>query len=105
MIGNDLLFKALADPTRRAIFEHLCREGEQTVARLTSHAGISQPAVSKHIGLLKGAKLIRYRRQGRETHYSAEPGGLMPLASWATAMIHFWESRFDDLEILLKRMD
>src|SRR5437764_1179935 len=53
------LFKALGDPTRRAIFERLVSEGEQTVRALTDHAGISQPAVSKHLGVLKLAGLVR----------------------------------------------
>ena len=48
----DELFRALSDPTRRAIFERLVREGEQTVRVLTEHAGVSQPAVSKHLGVL-----------------------------------------------------
>jgi DNA-binding transcriptional ArsR family regulator len=55
---HDMLFRALADPTRRAIFERLCADGEQTVAALTARAGVSQPAVSKHLGLLKHAALV-----------------------------------------------
>ena len=51
----DVLFKTLADPTRRAIFEHLCREGAQTVGALTARAKVTQPAVSKHLGVLKHA--------------------------------------------------
>ncbi|TIW80420.1 MAG: helix-turn-helix transcriptional regulator, partial [Mesorhizobium sp.] len=50
---HDMLFRTLADPTRRAIFERLCRQGEQTVGALTAQAGVSQPAVSKHLGVLK----------------------------------------------------
>ncbi|MBA3677936.1 MAG: helix-turn-helix transcriptional regulator [Sphingosinicella sp.] len=103
--GQNLLFKTLADPTRRAIFERLCREGEQTVGALTDQAGISQPAVSKHLGILKGAGLVLDRHQGRQTHYSAQLGGLAPLIDWASQMAGFWERRFDDLEDLLKRMD
>jgi DNA-binding transcriptional ArsR family regulator len=53
--AHETLFRTLADPTRRAIFERLCREGEQTVGALTTGAGISQPAVSKPLGLLKQA--------------------------------------------------
>ena len=53
--AHDVLFRTLADPTRRAIFERLCREGEKTVGALTARAGISQPAVSKHLGVLKQA--------------------------------------------------
>jgi DNA-binding transcriptional ArsR family regulator len=102
---HNLLFKALADPTRRAIFERLCRDGDQTVAALTARAGVSQPAVSKHLGVLKQAGLVRDRHEGRQTHYSAQPGALAPLIDWTSRMAGFWESRFDDLEDLLKRMD
>jgi len=101
----DMLFRTLSDPTRRAIFERLCREGEQTVGALTARAGVSQPAVSKHLGLLKEAGLVRDRHQGRQTHYSAQLGALAPLADWTSQMTSFWESRFDNLEDLLKRMD
>ena len=101
----DLLFKTLADPTRRALFERLCRDGEQTVGALTALAGVSQPAVSKHLGLLKQAGLVLDRPDGRQTHYSARRGALAPLIDWTSQMNGFWERRFDDLEDLLKRMD
>jgi DNA-binding transcriptional ArsR family regulator len=102
---SDTLFKTLADPTRRAIFEQLCRKGEQTVGALTIQAGVSQPAVSKHLGVLKQAGLVRDRHQGRQTHYSAQLGALGPLIDWTSQMAGFWQSRFDHLEDLLKRMD
>ena len=103
--AHDILFRTLADPTRRALFERLCREGEQTVGALTAQAGVSQPAVSKHLGVLKQAGLVRDRHAGRQTHYSAQPSALGPLTDWTSEMTGFWESRFDDLESLLKRMD
>ncbi len=99
------LFKTLADPTRRAIFERLCRDGEQTVWMLTEESGVSQPAVSKHLGILRLAGLVRERRRGRETHYSARPQALRPLVDWMTLYGAFWRDRFDRLEDLLKRMD
>lgn len=102
---HDALFRALADPTRRAIFERLCRGGEQTVGAMTAEAGISQPAVSKHLGVLKQAGLVRDRHQGRQTHYSARPDALAPLVDWSSRMADFWQGRFDKLEDLLKRMD
>ena len=102
---HDALFRSLADPTRRALFEQLCRDGEQTVGALTAQAGISQPAVSKHLSVLKQAGLVRDRPSGRQTHYSAQLGALAPLIDWTSQMAGFWESRFDDLEDLLKRMD
>ncbi len=101
----DVLFRTLADPTRRAIFERLCRDGEQTVGALTAQAGVSQPAVSKHLGVLKQAGLVRDRHEGRHTHFSAQLGALGPLVDWTNQMAGFWETRFDSLEDLLKRMD
>ena len=99
------LFSALADPTRRGIFERLSREGEQTVRALTERAGVSQPAVSKHLGVLKQASLVRDRRAGRQTHYSAQPQGLAPLIDWMSLYGAFWQDRFDRMESLLDRMD
>ena len=104
-IPPDTLFRALADPTRRAIFERLCREGEQTVGALTTAAGVSQPAVSKHLAALKRAGLVGDRPAGRQTHYRARPAALMPVLDWTRGMAGFWEARFDDLEDLLRRMD
>src|SRR6267142_1959948 len=99
------LFITLADPTRRAIFERLSRDGEQTVRALTDQSGVSQPAVSKHLGVLKLAGLVRDRHEGRQTHYSAQLSALAPLIDWTSQMTGFWQSRFDSLEDLLKRMD
>lgn len=99
------VFRALADPTRRAIFEEMVRQGEQTVHALTRYAGISQPAVSKHLTVLKRAKLVRHRRAGRETHYRAEPEALAPMLDWLKLYGAFWRDRFDRLQALLERME
>ena len=101
--GN--VFKALADPTRRAIFERLTRDGEQTVHALTVRAGVSQPMVSKHLSALKRARLVRNRRKGRETHYQAQPEALAPLVDWMGHYGAFWQNKFDRLGELLERMD
>ncbi len=102
---HEVLFRTLADPTRRSIFERLCLDGELTVGALTADAGVSQPAISKHLAVLKHAGLVRDRRDGRQTHYSAELGALAPLVDWTSRMTGFWQGRFDDLEDLLNRMD
>ena len=99
------VFRALADPTRRAIFEELTRQGEQTVHALTRYAGVSQPAVSKHLTVLKRAKLVRHRREGRETHYRAQADALAPMVDWLNLYGAFWRDRFGRLEALLERMD
>jgi len=102
---HDVLFRTLADPTRRAIFERLCREGDHTVRALTAQAGISQPAVSKHLRLLKQAGLVHARHEGRRTHYCAQLSALAPMMEWTSRMTAFWQTHFDQLEDLLKRMD
>lgn len=102
---QDAVFRALSDPTRRGLFERLCREGETSVVGLMSEAGVSQPVVSKHLKILKAAGLVRDRHEGRYTYYSAEREALAPLIDWTSQMTGFWHDRFDDLDNLLKRMD
>jgi DNA-binding transcriptional ArsR family regulator len=104
-IATEDVFKALSDPTRRAIFERLTRDGEQTVRVLTDQAGVSQPAVSKHLSVLKLAGLVSDRHHGRQTHYRAEPQALAPLIDWIGVYGAFWHDKFDRLETLLNRMD
>ena len=101
----DLIFAALADPTRRAIFERLCRKGEQTVRTLTDKSDVSQPAISKHLRQLKQAGLVRDRPDGRLTWYRAELKGLKPMIGWMQFYANFWDERFDRLESILRRMD
>jgi DNA-binding transcriptional ArsR family regulator len=101
----EIIFKALADPTRRGIFERLTHDGEQTVHALTQAGTVSQPMVSKHLAALQRARLVRHCRRGRETHYSAQPQALSPLFDWITHYATFWKGSFDRLDDLLKRMD
>jgi DNA-binding transcriptional ArsR family regulator len=99
------VFRTLADPTRRAIFERLIQNGEQTVRALTDQSGVSQPAVSKHLSVLKTSGLVRERPEGRSVHYSAEPQGLAPLIDWLGFYGAFWNDRFNHLETVLERME
>jgi DNA-binding transcriptional ArsR family regulator len=99
------LFKALSDPTRRALFERLAREGELTVHQLTERSGVSQPMVSKHLFVLKKADLVTDRRSGRETRYTATPRTLERIVDWMAEYGDFWSDRLDRLEDLLGRMD
>src|SRR3546814_14398351 len=94
---RDMLFKALADPTRRALFERLCEQGEQTVGMLTAQAGVSQPAVSKHLAILRQAGLVLDRQQGRPAHYRPRPAAPAPLAAWTGRMTLSLNGRLDDL--------
>lgn len=99
------VFRTLADPTRRAIFEGLMRDGEQTVRALTEQADVSQPAVSRHLSVLKEAGLVHDRPQGRSVHYRADPQGLAPLLDWLGVYSAFWQDRFDRLETVLAVLD
>ena len=102
---HDAIFRSLADPTRRAIFERLCLAGEQNVVALTEHAGISQPAVSKHLAVLRESGLVEGRQEGRQTRYAAQVEALAPLVDWTRTMSRFWDERLDALDDLLRRMD
>lgn len=101
---EDRIFHALADPSRRAIFESLT-EGEAAVKDLTSRFDISQPAVSQHLAALRQAGLVHGRREGRHVYYRVEPRGLAPLVNWITHYRAFWTERVGRLERLLEQMD
>jgi DNA-binding transcriptional ArsR family regulator len=101
---EDVVFRALADPTRRAIFERLTR-GEMAVKDLTERFHVSQPAVSQHLAALRQAGLVSERRDGRFAYYRIEPKGLRPLVDWITHYQVFWLERLDKLEALLKEID
>jgi DNA-binding transcriptional ArsR family regulator len=98
------LFRTLADPTRRAVFERL-GEGEMTVSDLRSGFSVSQPAISQHLSALKAAGLVSERRAGRNAYYRLRPEGLAPLAGWVDRYRTFWPERIGKLKELLKDMD
>ena len=102
--GHDL-FRTLADPTRRGLFERLAREGSLSVRTLTEGGGVSQPAVSQHLKVLREAGLVAEQKVGRNVLYRADPKGLAPLIDWMAIYAVFWRDRFDRLENLLKEMD
>ena len=104
MQTEDLVFRALADPSRRAIFERLTY-GEAAVKDLTARFEISQPAVSQHLATLRQAGLVAERRDGRLNYYRVEPNGLRPLVDWIAHYQAFWTGSFDRLQNLLKEMD
>jgi len=99
------VFRALADPTRRSLFERLAVEGELSVAALTQGAGVSQPAVSQHLAALKGAGLVAEQKVGRRVLYRTDPAGLKPIVDWFAHYAVFWRDRMDALEQVLEEMD
>lgn len=103
--GFDSVLRALADPTRRGIYERLTAAGEITVGGLTQGSGVSQGAVSQHLKTLKQAGLVSERPEGRNVFYRANPQGLEPMLEWMTRYAVFWSQRLDVLEGLLRRDD
>ena len=98
------IFKALADPTRRAVFEKLAGGG-RNATELRAGLPISQPAMSQHLAVLRQAGLIREQRAGRAVQYSLAPEGLTPLRDWLLRYRAFWPDRLEDLKTLLAEMD
>ena len=103
MIENEI-FKALADPTRSAIFEKLAT-GAMNASALREGMGISQPAMSQHLSVLRNARLVRQERQGRFVNYEVDPDGLTLIAGWLAKYRAYWPTRIDALKTLLKDMD
>jgi DNA-binding transcriptional ArsR family regulator len=99
------VMRALADPTRRTVFERIVNCDEITVVELTRGSGVTQGAISQHLKSLKQAGLVRERPEGRNVYYRAQPGGLDPLADWMSHYGVFWRERLSDLRNLLKEID
>jgi DNA-binding transcriptional ArsR family regulator len=99
------VMRALADPTRRAVFERVVQSDEITVAELTRGSGVTQGAISQHLKSLKQAGLVAERPEGRNVYYRAQPEGLAPLVDWMSHYGVFWRERFANLRTLLKEID
>ena len=102
-MSDDDIFRALGDPTRRAIFEKLAT-GAMNASTLREGMAISQPAMSQHLAVLRNASLVRERRQGRYVNYEVDPDGLARIAGWLARYRAYWPARIDALRDLLKDM-
>jgi DNA-binding transcriptional ArsR family regulator len=103
-MNENEIFRALADPTRRAIFEKLAA-GAMNASALREGMAISQPAMSQHLGVLRNARLVREERQGRFVNYEVDPEGLMAMARWMAKYRNYWPARIDGLRDLYKDKD
>src|SRR5437899_1234622 len=99
------VMRALADPTRRAVFERIVGSAEITVVELTRGSGVTQGAISQHLKSLKLAGLVAERPEGRKVYYRAEPEGLAPLVDWMSHYGVFWRERFANLRTILKEIE
>ena len=99
------LFRALADPSRRAILESLREEGELSQRALCPRFAMSQPALSQHLRNLRESGLVRARREGRSTYYRLAPEALAPLGDWLAPFARFWTERLEALGDHLRRQE
>ena len=99
------VFRALADPTRCAVFERLAHGGETSVMELKANFHVSQPAISQHLSALRSAGLVTVRREGRNIYYRVQPAGLKPVIDWIDHYQTFWHDRLARMKTLLEQMD
>ncbi|HEY0758667.1 MAG TPA: metalloregulator ArsR/SmtB family transcription factor [Acidisarcina sp.] len=98
------VFRALADPTRLAVFETVARR-ELTVSELKGRFEVSQPAISQHLAVLRTSGLVTHRKVGRQVFYSADPGGMKPVIDWISEYRAFWQAKLPRLQALLTQME
>jgi DNA-binding transcriptional ArsR family regulator len=101
MTNNNLAFAALADPTRRAVFERLA-EGPRAVGELAHGLPVSRPAVSQHLKVLKEAGLVSDRAEGARRVYQIDPAGLGQIRAW---LDHYWEAALAAFKAEVERDD
>jgi DNA-binding transcriptional ArsR family regulator len=91
------VFRAVADPTRRAILDMLLG-GERTVGEIAERFAVSRPAVSKHLRVLRAARLVRVTRDGRQRLCALDPTPLQAVDAWLDAYRREWQSRLARLK-------
>ncbi|MES1158739.1 MAG: metalloregulator ArsR/SmtB family transcription factor [Terricaulis silvestris] len=104
MTSLDLVFQALADPTRRAVVERLSR-GPMSVSALAKPLDMSLPAVLQHLAVLETSGLVRSEKVGRVRTCRIDPKALQQLEKWISARRSQWEDRFDRLDTYLAKQD
>lgn len=95
-------FRALADPTRRAILQRLSQD-DLTIGQVASGFDMTRAAVKKHLTMLSDGGLITMTPKGREVITSLDPDGFAPVRDWLTYFDHFWDARLDALKTAIER--
>ena len=91
------VFRALADPTRRAILDRLV-DGSRSGSQLAEGADMSGPAVSQHLRVLREASLVTVEKVGRRWMYTLDAGAMSEVDNWLAKYRVFWSSKMDRLE-------
>lgn len=94
-------FEAIADPTRRAVLD-LLRQGSLPAGRIAGAFPVSRPAVSKHLRILRRAKLVREHRRGRNRVYELNPEPLRAVDAWLNEYRGFWHGSLGRLKVLVE---
>ena len=97
------VYTAIGDPTRRALLRRMADEGEKSVTELLEPFSISQPAISKHLRILRDAGLVRRRKEGRMRLYEADASGLRQVHDWVSHFERYWDETLDALGGYLDR--
>jgi DNA-binding transcriptional ArsR family regulator len=97
------VFRAVADPTRRAALETLMHGQELPVGELADRLGVGMPMLSRHLAVLRSAQLVTERRSGRQRLYRLQPQPLQDLFDWASLFSDFWTDHMRDLRSYLER--
>jgi DNA-binding transcriptional ArsR family regulator len=90
--ANADIFTAIAHPVRRQILDHLVAAGDQSVTRLAEPFGMSRPAISQHLRVLRDVGLVTEQRHGRERQYRLQPERLYEVRAWMQKYERFWRS-------------
>jgi DNA-binding transcriptional ArsR family regulator len=96
------VFRALADPTRRAMVERLA-SGERTIGELSEPLDMTLAGASKHVGVLARAGIVSRRREGRECICSLNGEGLLVARQWVQRYARFWDERLDALQTVIEK--
>lgn len=104
-VGQDRVFVALADGTRRELLRSIVDEGPQTATQLAAARDITRQAVAKHLAVLGEAGLVNGRRDGREVRYDADPAPLAAATDWITETSSSWDRRLGRLQELMRARD
>lgn len=97
-------FNAVAEASRRDLLDAL-GDGERTVGELVGRLGLTQPQVSKHLGVLRAVGLVLVRTDGRHRWYRVNGPALKPIHEWVRSFERSWNTRLDRLDDLLAEIE
>jgi DNA-binding transcriptional ArsR family regulator len=92
------VFNAIAEPRRRQIIDRLARSGECSVGDLVQSMRLSQPAVSKHLGVLRRVRVVSVSRRGQRRLYRLNPQVLKPVHDWIKTFDRFWTDQLSRIK-------